>query len=78
MPLKPYHKAFMVALLAMHGSHRGNRTLVSQSKRPYFTSVLILFWPRWPSQVCHLADSESKSKYKIKAENVLLWTLSKS
>jgi len=55
-------KGFMVALPANHGSHLGNLTLVSRSKRPSLGSLPIRSWPTWPSQACHLTDSKFRVK----------------
>ena len=64
-------KGFMVASLAKHGSHIGNLTLVSPSKRPSLASLRIQSWPTWLSQACHLIDSELETKYKTKAADVV-------
>ena len=65
-------KGFMVTLLAKHGSHLSNLTLVSRFKRPSLASLHIRSWPTWPSRACHLTNSELESKYEIKAADVLL------
>ena len=60
--LEAFPKGFIIAFSAKHGSHLGNLTLMSQSRRPSLASLFILSWPTWPSLACHLTDSELESK----------------